>query len=144
MVRFSHAQIEDVQPVVSVVGAVAKPGVYSLPAGARVADALAAAGGPLPGADLEALDLAQPVADSESLRVPLVNHPDTAPKLGVPLQRVSINRATAAELEKVPGIGPQLARRIVIYRPYRNLDELIKVPGIGPRSLERLRPHLKP
>ena len=143
-VRFSSVEIEDVQPVVSVVGAVANPGVYTLPAGARVGDALAAAGGALPGARLGEIDLAAPVADGETLRVPSAKDQTPAAKLGVPRERVSVNLASETELEKVPGIGPALARRIVIYRPYRSLDELTRVPGIGPASLERLRPYLKP
>jgi len=122
---------------------VKNPGLYTLPPGARVADALAAAGGALPEADLDALDLAAPVGDAETLRVPAAGQ-EAATTLGVPPARVSVNRASAAELEKVPGIGPELARRIIIYRPYRSLDELTRVPGIGPRSLERLRPYLKP
>jgi len=142
-VRFSPISIEDVQPTVSIVGAVQNPGVYTLPTGARVADALAAAGGALPGADLSGIDLAAPVGDAETLRVPFGGQ-EVAPVLGSPVLRVSVNRASAAELEKVPGIGPELARRIVAYRPYRSLDELTRVPGIGPRSLERLRPYLKP
>jgi len=143
-VRFSSVEIEDVQPVVSIVGAVAHPGVYTLPVGARVADALAAAGGALPNARLDGINLAAPVADAETLRVPIVSRPSSEPALGSPVELVSINQATETELVQVPGIGPELARRIIIYRPYRNLDELIKVPGIGPRSLERLRPYLKP
>ncbi len=143
-VRFSPVTVEDDQPIVSVVGAVAEPGVYTLPAGARVADALAAAGGALPAAALGSLDLAAPVGDAETLRVPFAARPSQEPPLGVPLERVSVNRASPAQLEQVPGIGPALARRIVAYRPYRSLDELVRVPGIGPRSLERLRPFLKP
>ncbi|WP_457638498.1 helix-hairpin-helix domain-containing protein [Oceanithermus sp.] len=142
-VRFSPVEIEDASPTVSVVGAVASPGVYQLPPGSRVADALAAAGGPLPQADTGKLDLALPVADAETLRVPFSEEGAPAP-LGTPGERVSVNRATVAELEKVPGIGPELARRIVAYRPYRSLDELTRVPGIGPRSLEKLRPYLRP
>lgn len=143
-VRFSPVAIEDVRPTVSVIGAVASPGVYTLPPGSRVADALAAAGGVVAGAKLDGLDLAAPVGDAETLRVPRASSPAAREPLGVPGPRVSVNRATAAELEKVPGIGPELARRIVVYRPYRSLNELTKVPGIGARSLERLRPYLKP
>ena len=143
-VRFSSVEIEDVQPIVSVVGAVVSPGVYELPTGARVADALTAAGGALPSARLDEIDLAAPVADGETLRVPSAKDQTSAARLGVPLERVSVNLALETELEKVPGIGPELARRIVIYRPYRSLDELTKVPGIGPASLDRLRPYLKP
>ena len=142
-VRFSPVRPSERPPVVAVTGAVRSPGVYTLEPGARVVDALAAAGGAAPGADLEALDLALPLADGETLRVPArgeaaLEAPDA------PRARVNVNRARVQELEAVPGIGPALARRIVAYRPYRSLDELVRVPGIGPGTLERLRPYLIP
>ncbi|HHO58351.1 ComEA family DNA-binding protein [Oceanithermus desulfurans] len=142
-VRFSPVASEQEPPVVAVTGAVRRPGVYALEPGARVADALAAAGGATPEADLDALDLALPIADGESLRVPARGEAAAAAP-GVPRPRVSVNRASAEELESVPGIGPALARRIVAWRPFRTLDELVRVPGIGPRTLERLRPYLTP
>ena len=142
--QFAPIIVEEGAVTINVVGAVRSPGVYRLPAGSRVSDALQAAGGPLPDASLDTLNLAAPVGDAETLRVPRATQPAPKQALGVPQMRVSINRASTAQLEKVPGIGPKLARRIVAYRPYRNLEELVKVPGIGPRSLERLRPFLKP
>jgi len=142
-VRFSPVAVERERPVVAVTGAVRNPGVYALEPGARVADALAAAGGVTAEADLEALDPALPLADGETLRVPARGEA-AAPTLDAPRPRVSVNRATPEELEAVPGIGPALARRIVAYRPFRTLDELVRVPGIGPRTLERLRPYLIP
>ena len=109
-----------------------------------MADALAAAGGASPDADLEKLDLAAPLGDAETVRIPRRGGSAAATTVGTPILRLSVNRATASELETVPGIGPALARRIVAYRPYRSLDDLLRVPGIGPRSLQKLRPYLKP
>jgi len=143
-VRFAPIEISDEAPEVSVTGAVKRPGVYRLSPGARVADALAAAGGATADADLEKLDLAAPLGDAETVRVPRHGIHAPAATVGTPVLRVSINYAAAADLENVPGIGPALARRIVAYRPYRSLDDLLRVPGIGPRSLQKLRPYLKP
>ncbi|WP_457628010.1 ComEA family DNA-binding protein [Oceanithermus sp.] len=142
-VRFAPLELEHTPPVVSVVGEVARPGVYTLQPGARVADALAAAGGATAEADLERLDLALPLGDGETLRVPARGEP-VREVVGMPREAVSVNRASPEELEAVPGIGPALAQRIVAHRPYRTLDELLRVPGIGPKTLERLRPYLKP
>ena len=58
--------------------------------------------------------------------------------------RVSLNRASLAELEALPGVGPALARRIVAHRPYLRVEDLLRVPGIGPKTLERLRPYVVP
>jgi len=62
----------------------------------------------------------------------------------VPQDKVSLNEASLAELESLPGIGPELARRIVEHRPYQRVEDLLKVPGIGPKTLERLRPLVRP
>lgn len=141
--RFAAVHQTELAPVVAVTGAVERPGVYTLKPGARVADALAAAGGARDDADLSALDLALPVADAESVRVPVRGeHAAATPAAPKPL--TNVNRAGLEELEAVPGIGPALAQRIVAYRPYRTLDDLLRVPGIGPRALERLRPYLTP
>ncbi len=124
--------------VVSVVGQVAAPGLVTLPSGARVADAVAAAGGLLPEADPASVNLAAVVSDGEQLAVGL---PGTAPagSPGAPAgagARVDLNTAGVAELDALPGIGPVLAQRIVDHRtrqgPFRSVEELDDVPGIGP------------
>jgi competence protein ComEA len=127
--------------VVSVVGLVARPGLVSLPAGARVADAVEAAGGFRPEADPASVNLAAVVTDGEQIAVGLPGAPvagggggsDSPRSSG---GRVDLNAATAAELDALPGIGPVLAERIVAYRdaegPFRSVDQLDDVPGIGP------------
>ncbi|MDR7437902.1 MAG: ComEA family DNA-binding protein [Armatimonadota bacterium] len=126
--------------VVQVDGEVVRPGLYRLAAGSRVADAVQAAGGMLPGADTQALNLARLLRDGDRVTVPpRASLGPTGP--GAP---VNINTADAARLETLPGIGPILARRIVEYRnrhgPFQRLEDLLQVQGIGPRLLERLRP----
>lgn len=125
--------------VVSVVGPVARPGLVSLPAGARVADAVAAAGGFLPEADPASVNLAAVVTDGEQIAIGLPGAPAASRGGGPPSPsggRVHLNTATAAELDSLPGIGPVLAERIVAYRdaegPFRSVDQLDDVPGIGP------------
>ncbi|WP_104524761.1 ComEA family DNA-binding protein [Blastococcus atacamensis] len=125
--------------VVSVVGQVARPGLVTLPAGARVADALAAAGGLVPGADASAVNLAAPVGDGEQIAVGLpAPAPGAVPGGAAPPAggRVNLNTAGVAELDALPGIGPVLAQRIVDRRsqdgPFRSVEELDDVPGIGP------------
>ena len=58
--------------------------------------------------------------------------------------RVSLNRASLSELEALPGVGPELARRIIAHRPYLRVEDLLRVPGIGPQTLKRLRPYVAP
>jgi competence protein ComEA len=134
---------------VHVSGAVARPGRYILPLGARVADALDAAGGALPGADLDRLNLARPLTDGERVIVPLVGTPLTAspgegPAAAPEGEPLDLNTASVQALQALPGIGPILAQRIVDYRtrfgPFTRVEDLLKVEGIGPRTLERLRP----
>jgi competence protein ComEA len=126
------------QVVVQVDGEVVRPGVYRLAAGARVSDAVQAAGGLLPAADAGALNLARLLRDGDRVTVP-----PRAASGGRPAP-VNINTASAEQLEALPGIGPVLARRIVEFRarhgPFQRLDDLLEVQGIGPRLLERLRP----
>lgn len=127
--------------VVHLAGSVRRPGVVRLPAGSRVVDAVAAAGGELPGTDLSTINLARVLTDGEQIRVgippdPAVQSPSPAPgsASGSP-GPLSLNSATAADLESLPGIGPVLAARIVAYReqsgPFRSVDQLIEVAGIG-------------
>jgi competence protein ComEA len=125
--------------VVSVVGQVAHPGLVTLPTGARVADAIEAAGGLLPGADPASVNLAAVVADGEQIAVAV---PGAAPVGGAGASGapggglVNLNTATAAELDTLPGIGPVLAERIIAYRtahgPFASVEALDDVPGIGP------------
>jgi competence protein ComEA len=123
--------------VVSVVGFVVRPGLVTLPAGARVADALAAAGGLLPEADPASVNLAAVVADGQQVTVGVPGAPaagsDAVPGSAGPLD---LNTAGVAELDALPGIGPVLAQRIVDHRtregPFTSVDQLDDVPGIGP------------
>ncbi len=141
-------------PVVEVVvlhvfGAVSQPGIVELPLGARVVDAIAAAGGPSDDADLAGVNLARVVVDGEQLRVPRVGEvPVTAPMApggaGVAGDgRVNLNTADAAALETLPGVGPAIAARIIAWRdengPFRSVDELTAVSGIGEKTLAGLR-----
>jgi competence protein ComEA len=119
---------------------VQRPGLVELPAGSRVADALAAAGGALPETDLSTLNLARKVTDGELITVG-VPTPSGGP--GAPL---NLNTATVAELEALPGVGPVLAQRIVDYRDehggFRTVDELNDVPGIGEATFRELEPRV--
>lgn len=126
---------------VHVSGMVGRPGLVSLPPGARIADAIAAAGGALPGADLRALNLAATVADGQQLVVPDQSPGDAwlAPADG----RVRVNTADRSALESLPGVGPVLAGRIVEYRerngPFAVVEDLLDVPGIGEAKLAGMR-----
>jgi len=128
--------------VVHVAGAVVSPGLYTLGGGARVADAVAAAGGAAEGADLDAVNLARVVVDGEQVRVPVVGERVTGGSPGAD-GRVNINTADAAALEQLPGVGPVLAARIAAYRdahgPFASVDALDDVSGVGPAVLEKVR-----
>lgn len=131
---------------VHVTGEVARAGLVELPAGARVEAAIRAAGGPSALADLAALNLARPVQDGERIVVPPIVVGQAAPTgedpSGVDDGKVDLNRATAAELEALPGIGPVLAGRIVAWReshgPFVEVGQLREVPGIGERTFQTL------
>jgi competence protein ComEA len=114
--------------VVDVEGAVARPGVVRLPSGARVADALAAAGGTTPDADPAGLNKAAALRDGARVYVPRYGETPPAGSIGSESERrVDINHASAAELESLPGIGPSTAARIVRareQRPFAKIDEL--------------------
>ncbi len=134
--------------VVHVAGAVQRPGVIRLEGGARLSDAVSSAGGPLPEADLDRVNLAAPLVDGTHYYLPLIGEVATAViepagAAGTGGGVVDLNRAGAAELETLTGIGPALAAAIVDHRdrsgPFARVDDLLAVSGIGPAKLERLR-----
>lgn len=140
--------------LVHVTGAVRRPGLVSLAAGSRVVDAVAAAGGVAEDADVAAVNLARPVADGEQLAVPKVGDPPPAGAAvgsgsaagsgasagGAP---VNLNKATQAELESLPRIGPALAQRILDWRQangrFAQPSDLLKVTGIGQKLFDGLK-----
>jgi competence protein ComEA len=143
---------------VHVVGQVFKPGLVRLPAGSRVADAVARAGGARPDADLAAINLARLLADGEQLRVPKPGEVVVGPQpaatgsgSGPPAAGgapgsglVRLNAATVSELDALPGVGPVLAQRIIDWRTehgrFASVDELGEVSGIGEKVLAQLKP----
>jgi competence protein ComEA len=141
--------------VVHVAGAVTRPGVVRLPVGARVVDALDAAGGPTADADLDRLNLAAPLTDGTRVAVPQLGEPavplDPAAPAGASgatggvdaTGPLDLNAATVEQLETLPGIGPTLAAAIVDERerngPFRSVDDLERVRGIGTGRLDALR-----
>ncbi len=136
------ARPPDARITVHVSGAVARPGLVSLPADARIADAVRAAGGALPGAMLSGLNLAAPLADGQQVVVPSAVA-GGAVAAGSADGRVHVNVADAADLEGLPGVGPVLAERIVAYRaehgPFTAVEDLLDVPGIGEAKLAAIR-----
>lgn len=137
--------------VVHVVGAVRRPGLYRLPEGSRVADAVARAGGPAAAANLQGINLAAPLADGLQVVVPVRETRAAGTAGTAPAARagpVSLSGATAAELDALPGIGPVTAQRIVDYRTahggFRSVEELDSVPGIGPARVEQLKKLVTP
>jgi competence protein ComEA len=150
--------------VVDVVGQVVHPGVVAVPDGSRVFDVLTAAGGPLPGADVQRLNLARLVGDGEQVFVPRPG--ETPPVLvgsvgtgggsggaasggaaGTTVAVVDLNTATLAALDTLPGVGPVLAQRILDWRAqhgrFSSVDELGEVSGIGDKLLEQIRPKVR-
>ena len=147
--------------VVQAAGAVGRPGVHRLVTGSRVDDLIRAAGGLVPDADADRVNLAAPLRDGERIWVPRVGEED-APEVisgsggvGGPTEAapgevdgqgtpVNLNTATATELESLPGIGPATASAILAHRDqvgsFGSVDELIDVRGIGDAKLEQLRP----
>ena len=140
------------QLVVHVAGSVAQPGIVTLPSGARVADAIQAAGGALPGTDTTGVNLARVLVDGEQVLVAVpaaVGAPVAGPGAPVPAQGATggpldLNAATLDQLQNLPGLGPVLAQRIVDWRTahgrFANVDELQEASGIGEQRLEDLRP----
>ncbi|MBT2900178.1 ComEA family DNA-binding protein [Streptomyces sp. McG3] len=152
------------QIVVDVSGKVRRPGVLRLPAGSRVADALDAAGGVRAGTDVTGLNRARVLMDGEQVVVGLppgppvpgtvgggragADGPGGAPGGPGPSAPLSLNTATAEQLETLPGVGPVLAQHMIDYRTenngFRSVDELRQVNGIGDRRFAELQPLVRP
>ena len=151
--------------LVHVAGAVVKSGVYRLPQGARVTDAIDAAGGPSAEGVKDALSLAEPLVDGQKVIVPTKKELESAPPVAFTAPspsggsgsasgaskpaapaKVNVNAGTVAQFDALPNISPTVAKNIVDYRtkygPFKKLEDLDKVSGIGPATLEKLRPYL--
>lgn len=141
--------------LVHVDGAVRKPGLFALPEGARVADAVEAAGGPREVADLRAVNLAEALVDGQKLEVPRKGEDPPATTSASPVTpmpspgettgaTVDLNSADQAALETLPEVGPVTATAILEYRDqsggFSTVEELLEVNGIGPATLEAIRP----
>jgi competence protein ComEA len=134
--------------LIHVAGAVRSPGVYRLREGDRIQDAIRRAGGPRPGADLNAINLAAKVADGQQVVVSRRGAAGAAPVGGAapggPAQPpISLNTATAEQLDTLDGVGPATASKILDWRRqhggFRSIDDLGQIPGIGPKRLAALR-----
>jgi competence protein ComEA len=133
-----------------IVGPVTAPGVYTLPTGALVQDALQAAGGPTADADVERLNLAEQIQDQQQIIVPRrmtvpTPRPEDVRTKGIEIDLlVDINTANSEMLQELPGIGPVLAGRIINYRDengdFTDVEELTNVNGIGDKTMDKLRP----
>ena len=136
--------------VVDVTGAVQRPGVYRLPAGSRVTDAVARAGGAAPQAQLEAVNLAARLADGQQVVVPKHGPGGAAATTGAATEDgpISLGTATVEQLDTIDGIGPVTAEDIVQFRDEHgglaSVDQLDQISGIGPATMEALRSRLQP
>ncbi len=136
--------------VVDVTGAVRRPGVYRLPAGSRVIDALKRAGGADSGAALEAINQAARLADGQQVVVPEAGAGRRASRRRPRAEEgpISLGSATVDQLDTIDGIGPVTAEKIVEYRDQHgglaSVDQLDDVSGIGPATMESLRARLQP
>jgi competence protein ComEA len=136
--------------VVDVVGAVRRAGLYRLPHGSRIADAVARAGGATKKADLALVNLAAPVADGTQIVVPTRAAAGSAGGSASSASSgpVHLNTATLQDLDALPGVGPVTAQKILDYRQqhgaFASVDELDAIPGIGPKRLDQLRDLVAP
>jgi competence protein ComEA len=126
------------QIVVDVKGDVVSPGLVTLPAGSRVADAIAAAGGVVPNANVTAINLAERLSDGQMI---FIGNAQSMELSSDP--RINLNLATEAELDSLPGVGPVMAGRIIAWREtnqrFHSIEELQEVPGIGPKVFANLK-----
>jgi competence protein ComEA len=139
--------------VVHIVGAVRRPGLYRMPEGSRIADAVRRAGGATRKADVALVNLAAPLADGTQILVPARAPPRAAsggaePEPSAPAGPLHLNTATLEELDALPGVGPVTAQKILDFRQqhgaFASVDELDAIPGIGPKRLEQLREMVAP
>jgi competence protein ComEA len=134
--------------VVHVAGAVRKPGVYTLPAGSRVDDAVERAGGITSDGSPDAINLAARLNDGQQVVVPSTKNGAATATATAPDAPISLGSATVEQLDTVEGIGPVTAQKIVDYRDqhggFSSVDELDQVPGIGPATMEALKTRLQP
>ena len=142
-------QIAAPEIFVDVTGAVTKPGVYTLAANSRVIDAIKAAGDSAPGADLSTINLARVLSDGEQIYVDatIINSAGKRVSKTVHSGPINVNRATAAQLDSLDGIGPVIAKRIIEYRkvngPFATVEDLQKVSGIGTAKFAIIKSKLR-
>jgi competence protein ComEA len=143
------SQAEPAKLIINVAGKVANPGVYQLPSGSRVIDAIEAAGNQLKGVDISDINLARVLVDGEQILVGASKYSGgkAVAKKVSPDNPLDVNRATLAQLDTLPGIGPVTAQRIIDYRikvgRINALDELKQISGLGGLKFEEIKPLLR-
>jgi competence protein ComEA len=137
--------------IIDVTGEVVEPGVYELPAGSRVIDAIRAAGGAKAKAALSELNLARVIKDGEQIYVDLIytagSRARAGSKTSAPRGPININRASASDLDSLDGIGPVIAKRIIAFRtangPFTAVEDLLKVSGIGDAKFAQFKEKIR-
>lgn len=139
--------------IVYISGAVNHPGVIRISADARVLGAIEGAGGLLPVADIAKINMAQPLRDGMQIHVPAREQDkngaaaEQSPQTGPVTEKININTASAGELDKLPGVGPAIAEKIVQYRQthgsFDKAEDLKKVPGIGESKYNKMKDQIR-